>query len=279
MIYISGPHSVHMSHFEISAWLCLDSSKGKDEICSDLASAWSKKPILRLCRSLFRSCLTSQPLVSEILSPPFLPLPSPPPPLHLHFYLNTITHIYLTIKTGAEWMWSKDSKPTSGVGRLLTTIEFKAQVVVRSITAFVLMSTVTAMTVRTLLSSGVVIMFPMVMILERIGLQGVDVHVRRFSNDCVFFLGGGGGAGMRRRINGMYMSSLDRMWSTRFEETHAFKRSGNLVSALLVVQVGPLSRGWGGCFERLVHVFCPALEARKRIGAVLRAFRRIVISS
>ncbi|CAM9336725.1 unnamed protein product, partial [Ectocarpus sp. 13 AM-2016] len=59
---------------------------------------------------------------------------------------------------------------------VLSAVAFKSQVVVRSLMAFVLMSTVTALTVRTLLSSGVVIMFPMVMLLERMGLQGVDMQ-------------------------------------------------------------------------------------------------------
>lgn len=74
-------------------------------------------------------------------------------------------------------MWSRDSDPSSGVMRVLSAVAFKSQVVVRSLMAFVLMSTVTALTVRTLLSSGVVIMFPMVMLLERMGLQGVDMQV------------------------------------------------------------------------------------------------------
>lgn len=74
-------------------------------------------------------------------------------------------------------MWSQDPKSASGLARLLSTVAFKCQVLLRSLMAFVLMSTVTAMTVRTLLSSGVVIMFPMVMLMERMGLQGVDMHV------------------------------------------------------------------------------------------------------
>ena len=81
-------------------------------------------------------------------------------------------------KTGGEWMWSQDTKPASGLVHVFTTVAFKCQVLLRSLMAFVLMSTVTAMTVRTLLSSGVVIMFPMVMLMERMGLQGVDMHVR-----------------------------------------------------------------------------------------------------
>eukprot|EP00752_Nemacystus_decipiens_P010525 g9373.t1 len=79
-------------------------------------------------------------------------------------------------QTGGEWMWSMDSQPASGMVRFFSTVGFKCQVLVRSLMAFVLMSTVTAMTVRTLLSSGVVIMFPMVMLMERMGLQGVDMH-------------------------------------------------------------------------------------------------------
>lgn len=71
-----------------------------------------------------------------------------------------------------------DSKPASGLVRFFSTVAFKFQVLLRSLMAFVLMSTVTAMTVRTLLSSGVVIMFPMVMLMERMGLQGVDMQVR-----------------------------------------------------------------------------------------------------
>ncbi|CAN0321186.1 unnamed protein product, partial [Ectocarpus sp. 4 AP-2014] len=82
----------------------------------------------------------------------------------------------LSKKTGGEWMWSRDSDTSSGLMRVLSAVAFKSQVVVRSLMAFVLMSTVTALTVRTLLSSGVVIMFPMVMLLERMGLQGVDMH-------------------------------------------------------------------------------------------------------
>lgn len=74
-------------------------------------------------------------------------------------------------------MWARDSNPSSGLMRVLSAVAFKSQVVVRSLMAFVLMSTVTALTVRTLLSSGVVIMFPMVMLLERMGLQGVDLQV------------------------------------------------------------------------------------------------------
>ena len=75
-----------------------------------------------------------------------------------------------------------DSKPASGMVRFFSAVAFKCQVLVRSLMAFVLMSTVTAMTVRTLLSSGVVIMFPMVMLMERMGLHGVDMHV---SSLCV----------------------------------------------------------------------------------------------
>ncbi|CAN0297704.1 unnamed protein product, partial [Ectocarpus fasciculatus] len=82
----------------------------------------------------------------------------------------------LSEKTGGEWMWARDSSPSSGLMRVLSAVAFKSQVVVRSLMAFVLMSTVTALTVRTLLSSGVVIMFPMVMLLERMGLQGVDLQ-------------------------------------------------------------------------------------------------------
>ncbi|CBN75035.1 conserved unknown protein [Ectocarpus siliculosus] len=82
----------------------------------------------------------------------------------------------LSKKTGGEWMWSRDPDPSSGLMRVLSAVAFKSQVLVRSLVAFVLMSTVTALTVRTLLSSGVVIMFPMVMLLERMGLQGVDMQ-------------------------------------------------------------------------------------------------------
>lgn len=80
-------------------------------------------------------------------------------------------------QTGGEWMWPRESKSPSGLVRVLSILAFKCQVLVRSLVAFVLMSTVTALTVRTLLSSGVVIMFPMVMLMERMGLQGVDMHV------------------------------------------------------------------------------------------------------
>ena len=75
-------------------------------------------------------------------------------------------------------MWAKDSGPVSGVERFFSSVAFKFQVVLRSITAFVLMSTVTAMTVRTLLSSGVVVIFPMAMLMERMGLHGADMNVR-----------------------------------------------------------------------------------------------------
>lgn len=74
-------------------------------------------------------------------------------------------------------MWANGSEESAGMGRFFSAVAFKLQVAMRSIVAFVLISTVTAMTVRTLLSSGVVIMFPMVMLMERMGLQGVDMHV------------------------------------------------------------------------------------------------------
>lgn len=60
-------------------------------------------------------------------------------------------------------------------------IVFKGDVVVRSVTAFVLMSTITAMTVRTLLSSGVVVIFPVVMLMERLGLHGGEIRVSIYS--------------------------------------------------------------------------------------------------
>ena len=75
-------------------------------------------------------------------------------------------------------MWAKNADPLSGAERFFSALVFKAQVVLRSITAFVLMSTVTAMTVRTLLSSGVVMIFPMAMLMERMGLHGADLNVR-----------------------------------------------------------------------------------------------------
>lgn len=85
-------------------------------------------------------------------------------------------------------MWSAGTKRSSSVFvRIMSAVAFKVQVVLRSLIAFVLMSTVTAMTVRTLLSSGVVIMFPMVMLMERMGLQGVDMHVREVFGFRFFF--------------------------------------------------------------------------------------------
>ena len=65
----------------------------------------------------------------------------------------------------------------SRLEQLFLRVMFKVQVVIQSATSFVLMSTVTAMTVRTLLSSGVVIMFPLVMLMERLGLWGVELRV------------------------------------------------------------------------------------------------------
>lgn len=59
----------------------------------------------------------------------------------------------------------------------MDVLVLKAAVVVRACVAFMLMSTVTALTVRTLLSSGVVIIFPLVIMIERFGLGGSGMHV------------------------------------------------------------------------------------------------------
>lgn len=82
-------------------------------------------------------------------------------------------------KTLAQWHWSKRAVSSAGwLSRAGEWVKFKLEVVLSSLLAFLLISTVTAMTVRTLLSSGVVIMFPLVMLMERMGLTIVGVHVR-----------------------------------------------------------------------------------------------------
>ncbi|CAM9189322.1 unnamed protein product [Choristocarpus tenellus] len=68
-----------------------------------------------------------------------------------------------------EWWWYEDSIPVQGRSWVLL-LGNKMVVLFRAVVAFVLMSTVTALTVRTLLSSGIVIVFPIILLMERVRL-------------------------------------------------------------------------------------------------------------
>ncbi|CAM9675562.1 unnamed protein product [Chrysoparadoxa australica] len=82
----------------------------------------------------------------------------------------------INTESQAEWFWSSTSIPPRDGWGLLDRLSFKVGVATQSVLAFVLVTTVTALVVRILLSSGVVVMFPFLLCLERLP-RGIDFHL------------------------------------------------------------------------------------------------------
>jgi len=83
--------------------------------------------------------------------------------------------------TKEEWSWGKGELPPAGGYSPLLRLALKPLALLSSLLAFFLMSSVTALIVRVLISSGVVFMFPLFSALERAGLRGFNQRLLRLS--------------------------------------------------------------------------------------------------
>ena len=76
-----------------------------------------------------------------------------------------------------EWWWSSSQVPPRGGKSFPDAIAEKATILIKSIIAFSLLSAITALIVRVLLSSGVSIMYPLLMLLRYFGVACFDMRV------------------------------------------------------------------------------------------------------
>lgn len=93
----------------------------------------------------------------------------------MNMLVNTFpnTRGYLLSRVGAYYEWSPyDIHPYSDFQGY---ISFKSAIVIQSLTAFFFVSTISALLVRVLISSGVVIIFPFLKLMEYFGLVGFDM--------------------------------------------------------------------------------------------------------
>mmetsp|Transcript_19258 Transcript_19258/g.56018 ORF Transcript_19258/g.56018 Transcript_19258/m.56018 type:complete len:593 (-) Transcript_19258:17-1795(-) len=84
-------------------------------------------------------------------------------------------------KTQESWGWGTSILPPEGGRSLAAAAGFKASVLLQALAAFFFTATVTAMMVRMLISSGVIIMFPLFFCLRRLGLAALDMNILTLS--------------------------------------------------------------------------------------------------
>jgi hypothetical protein len=86
-------------------------------------------------------------------------------------YLLTPTRSYLT------WRVDDDPQETNRVKTFVDWVGTKVSIVISSLFAFFVLSTVTALLVRVLISSGVVILFPIFWALQMCGMQPINLRI------------------------------------------------------------------------------------------------------
>lgn len=85
-------------------------------------------------------------------------------------------------RTQQVWSWSKAALTSASHRRtLVDACAFRVGVVFQSLLAFFFTSTVTSLMVRMLISSGVIVMFPLFFCLRRLGLNSLDMHILTLS--------------------------------------------------------------------------------------------------
>lgn len=85
-------------------------------------------------------------------------------------------------KTNETWSWRASLLPPPGGYDWATSLSFKFGVVVQSALAFLLLSAVNAIIVRVLMTSGVVLLFPLFFLLRRMGvIRVVDFRLLSLS--------------------------------------------------------------------------------------------------
>jgi hypothetical protein len=95
--------------------------------------------------------------------------------------INIQTQQTQNIKTNETWSWRGSQLPPPGGYDWLTALAFKCNVLVQSCLAFLLTSAVTAIVVRMLMTSGVVILFPFFFALRRLGVRLLDFRILTLS--------------------------------------------------------------------------------------------------
>lgn len=74
------------------------------------------------------------------------------------------------VKTNETWIWRASQLPPPGGYDWPTALSIKCNVLVQAALAFLLLSAVTAIVVRMLMTSGVVVLFPLFILLRRLGV-------------------------------------------------------------------------------------------------------------
>lgn len=88
--------------------------------------------------------------------------------------------IVRNVRTNETWSWRKDLLPPPGGYPIALSILYKIGTLLKSLLAFILTSAVTALIVRVLMSSGVVLMFPVFYLLRYAGCR-IDLHLLTLS--------------------------------------------------------------------------------------------------
>mmetsp|Transcript_8451 Transcript_8451/g.11011 ORF Transcript_8451/g.11011 Transcript_8451/m.11011 type:complete len:612 (+) Transcript_8451:136-1971(+) len=84
-------------------------------------------------------------------------------------------------KTGEEWGWNKGFVPPKHGYSFGDSIGLKFAVLLQTCFAFFFVATVTSLIVRMLISSGVVVMFPLFWMLQMLGFRDLDMHILTLS--------------------------------------------------------------------------------------------------
>lgn len=85
------------------------------------------------------------------------------------------------LHTNETWGWDAEQIPPPNGFSFKVSILIKVLILIKSILAFVLVSTVTALIVRMLMSSGVILMFPLFYCLRAMGCATLDMHLLTLS--------------------------------------------------------------------------------------------------
>jgi len=84
-------------------------------------------------------------------------------------------------RTKEQWGWSAALLPPRGGRAFGAALAFKTGVVFDTACAFFFTATVTALVVRMLISSGVVVMFPLFALMQALGFRELDMHILTLS--------------------------------------------------------------------------------------------------
>lgn len=96
-----------------------------------------------------------------------------PPFTRFFGHPNTDLHNPQNVKTNETWSWRASQLPPPDGYDWLTAFSIKCSVLAQAALAFLLISAVTAIIVRMLMTSGVVVLFPLFFILRRAGVLRV----------------------------------------------------------------------------------------------------------